>query len=212
MIKIILLTILFILLGVTLLINIADFTVKVSMQDGQMSVRAGIWPVLIQLVPGKERPAKPEKKVPEKKKAPKKKKKNAAAAKAEEKAKQTPGDVKALIGTVLELVKAVLPPVGYIGGGVRFRHLVLHITVSEPDAAQTAIRYGQMNALLHGSLPLAQQMFDLKCDHLGVSYDFLPGRAQMFFSVEVHLRGARVVWGALKMIVRAVPALLKMKK
>ncbi len=211
MIKTILLTLLFILLGIILLINIADFTVKVSMQDGQTTVKAGVWPVLVQIVPGKERPAKSKKEKPAKQKEPRKKKK-AAAEQAQEKAKKTPGDVKALIGTVMELVKAVLPPVGYIVGGVRFRHLVLHITVSESDAAQTAIRYGQINALLHGSFPLAQQVFDLKADHLGVSYDFLPGRSQMFFSVEVHLRGARVIWGALKMIVRAIPALLKMKK
>ncbi len=209
MIKTALLILLYILLGILLLILIADFTVKVSMENGVTAVSVGVWPILIRILPAKpkpeaeKQPAKPKK---GKKSAAKKKK---AVAEAEEKAKKSPGDIKALLEIVLALVKAVLPPVGYILRGLRFRHLTLHIKVGEGDAAQTAIRYGQLNAALYTSLPLAQAVFDLKTDHVGVSYDYLAAGTEMIFSVEVHLRGARVIWGVLKMIGRALPALLR---
>lgn len=210
MIKGILLALLFILLALIILILAADFTVRVSMENGTMKVSAGVWPIFIQIFPAKEKTEKETKETVSKKKKSSRKKKQAVVTGAEEKVKKSPADIKYLIGTVLELIKALLPPVGYIFGGLRFRHLILHISVGENDAAQTAIRYGQLNAILYGSLSLAQQAFDIKTDHLGVSYDFLSGKTQIIFSVEIHLRGARVIWGALKMIGRAIPSLWRM--
>lgn len=208
MIKGILLTILIILLVLILLLLIADFTVRISIKNGVTTVSAGAWPILLQIFPAKEKPEKKAKKTASKKS--KRKKKQTAAANVEEKTKKSPEDIKALIGTVLELVKALLPPAGYVLGGIRFRHLILHISVSEENAAQTAIRYGQLNAALYGALPIAQQAFHIKADHIGVTYDFLSGKTQVLFSVEAHLRGGRIMWGALKMIGRAIPALWKM--
>ena len=93
--------------------------------------------------------------------------------------------------------------------GLKVRRLTLHIRVGGRDAADTAIRYGQVNALLHGSIGAASNLVSLKAKHLGVSYDFLSRETKTYLEADLRLRGARILWGVLSGFARMVGQMLK---
>ena len=184
------------------LICLADFTLRVRYWDGAFTVSAGVWPVTIPVFPGKE---EPEKKTP----PPGHRRRTKAAQKAKKEIEAEPGDLKQDIAALKDLFTAFFPPAVGVVKGLKVRRLTLHIRVGGRDAADTAIRYGQVNALLHGSIGAASNLVSLKAKHLGVSYDFLSRETKTYLEADLRLRGARILWGVLSGFARMVGQMLK---
>lgn len=184
------------------LICLADFTLRVRYWDGAFTVSAGVWPVTIPVFPGKE---EPEKKTP----PPGHRRRTKAAQKAKKEIEAEPGDLKQDIAALKDLFTAFFPPAVGLVKGLKVRRLTLHIRVGGRDAADTAIRYGQVNALLHGSIGAASNLVSLKAKHLGVSYDFLSRETKTYLEADLRLRGARILWGVLSGFARMVGQMLK---
>ena len=182
-------------------ICLADFTLRVRYWDGAFTVSAGVWPVTIPVFPGKE---EPETKPP----PPGHRRRKKAAQKAKKEIEAEPGDLKQDIAVLKELFTAFFPPAWRMVRGLKVRRLTLHIRVGGRDAADTAIRYGQVNALLHGSVGAASNLVSLKAKHLGVSYDFLSRETKIYLEADLRLRGARILWGVLSGFARMVGQML----
>lgn len=182
------------------LIAAADFAVRVRYEKDELSVSIGIWPAMIQVWPHnsqKENKKTPSKKPRKRKTAPKK-----AAKKTDKQLREQPADMAGILETLKDLFIASFPPAAEVFSRLRLRNISLHIHVAEGDAAATAIRYGQLCAILETSSAAAVQIFNMKIRHLGVSYDFLGRRTTVLFSGEVRLRGIHLLIGAGKMAVR----------
>lgn len=189
-------------LAAVLLFCLLDITLRVRYWDGELTVSAGAWPVIIPIFPGKE---KPEKKPP----PPRRQRRKKAAQKAKKEIEASPGDLKKNLAVLKDLLAAFFPSAVGLARGLKIRRLTLHIRVGGRDAAETAVRYGQVNALLYGSAGAVSNLVSLKAKHLGVSYDFLSRETKIYLEADFRLRGARVLWGALSGLGRMVYRMLK---
>ncbi len=190
-----------------MLIAAADFAVRVRYQKGELAVSIGIWPVMIRV--GSSESQKTEQKTPAKKKLKKQRAKpKKAAKKTEKQLHEQPADMGGIMETLKDLFLASFPPAAEALSRLRLRNISLHIHVAEGDAAATAIRYGQLCAILETSSAAAVQVFNMKIRHLGVSYDFVGRRTMVLFSGEVKLRGIHLLIGAVKMAARYLQRIL----
>ena len=201
---------LFILLGALALLLLAAclvsavcFTLRVRFWDGDFSVSAGVWPVVIPVFPFKEGP--PASKKQKARRASRQK----AARKTQKQLQEKPEDLKGTFSTLKELAAAFFPPAGRALRHIRVRNLTVHIRVGGYDAAGTAIRYGEANALLYGSLGALSNLVDVKARHIGVSYDFLARETKVYFETDLRLRGGRILWGALAGLVGYLKIMMK---
>ena len=178
-----------VILLVLLLFSLADFTLRVRYWDGELTLSAGVWPVTVKYFPLNEQE---EEQKPPSKKAKRQKK---AVHKAKKQIEENPGDCGKDLGALKDLMGAFFPPIWRTVRGLKVRRLTLHVRVGGWDAAETAIWYGKVNALLYGSFGAASNLMDIKARHLGVSYDFLSRETKVFLEADLRLRGARVLWG-----------------
>lgn len=137
-------------------------------QDG-LGVLLRVGPVHISVFPVK---SKPKKKTPDKAKKP------------------LGGRVKPL----LQLLSVALDTVKKLFGCLRADKLDLLLTVSCPDPADTAIRYGQANALV-GSLwtPLTD-VLEVEDGHARVELDYERGESVVWLYLSLYLKLWQLLW------------------
>ncbi len=180
------------------LFSIADWTLRFRLENGRFTLRAGAIPFLFTLsLTGKE--DKPQKK--QKKSVSNQKQ---AAKKVQQQAENHPEDTSGLFQTLRDLAGAFLPPAGKMLRHLRFRKIFLFITVSEPDAASTAIRYGELSAALPSSIAAAENLFDLRVSKLGIRYDFLARGTRVFLAGDIRMRGGWILLAAADTLVRFI--------
>ncbi len=110
-------------------------------------------------------------------KTPKKEKK--AETKTEE--EQKPEEKKKLnletVLSILELVKEALSslknPLGWFLRRIDYRDLWLHILVCRSDAHQTALHYGQCQAVVHGAFAVLRNTVDIQIRDIQIKADFV---------------------------------------
>ena len=96
----------------------------------------------------------------EKKKAGDQKKEKKAEPSGEKKKKKFDlGAFFDLLEMILTLVKAAIPPLGYLFRHTKLSPIRVWITVGGEDAAEVAIRVGQVQAVLHGVLATLRNVF-----------------------------------------------------
>ena len=176
----------FVLVGI---LSALDFTVRVRYINGELTLSAGVRPVLIPVFPQKEKPETGKKPSASKKKQARKK----AARKTKEQLDRHPEDLPGTVSAVKELLTAFFPPAARALRHIRVRGLTIHIRVGGPDAAETAIRYGRTNALLYGGLGAFSNAVDIRARHVGVSYDFLARETITRFEADFRLRGGHIL-------------------
>lgn len=78
---------------------------------------------------------------------------------------------------ILELVKQALSslknPLGWFLRKIRYRDIWLNITVCQEDAHQTALRYGQVQAIFHSVFSLLRNCIDIKTTEVQINADFI---------------------------------------
>ncbi len=113
--------------------------------------------------PKEEKEEKPpkEKKAPKEEQQPKKKKKISLD----------------FVLEILELVKQALSslknPLGWFLRRIRYRDIWLNIIVCQEDAHQTALRYGQVQAIFHSVFSLLRNCIDVKTTEVQINADFI---------------------------------------
>jgi len=134
----------------------------------------------------------------------------------QEEKKRTPGDILGLARIGMAALEGVFPPVGKILTGFRVTNLRLYLRVGGPNAAQTAIKYGQLNAYIHGGLCAAKNFVHIGVKDIGIGYDFLGTGITEEFSFKVKLRLGRILGQVFRLIgrviVRVVRAFIKNMK
>ena len=165
--------------------------------DGDFSLDVGILGWRYPVWPQK---AKPEKKAPAKKAAsgkPGRKKRKKAPPPPEKKPEE--GDLKGTVGTVLDLFKALFPPLGKLLKKIRMTRLEAYILVGGEDAAQIATDYGKICAVFYGSYAALQNLMKIKARRVDISCDFLLPKTREDISFTLKLRLGSILWAALCM-------------
>lgn len=104
---------------------------------------------------------------------------------------------------VLELVRSLVPTAwrGLVKKIV-FSVFRLYIKVAASDAAQAAIQFGALNALLYPLVALLGETFTLREKDLRLGVDFTASRYRVYFETEFYLRIWRILITALVMLVK----------
>ena len=199
-----------------------SLVIRVEMDDDGLRARMGIGPFGIQLLPssggddktGQAEQEKSGKKTKKgKKSAGKKKSGRTKAKKSGEKesapAEKKPGDLLGTVRLVLAAAQGALPPLGKILSGFRLTDLRLYISVGGPDAAQTAVRYGQVCAVVHGSLATLRHFMRISVTDLQIGYDYLSGSIRQSFSFRLKLRLGRALGQLLRLAFRVLVRILR---
>ena len=127
----------------------------------------------------------------------------------EEEKKRTPGDILGLVKIGIAALQGIFPPVGKILTGFRITGLKLYLRVGGPNAAQTAIQYGKLNAYVHGGLCAAKNFARIGVKDIGIGYDFLGTGITEEFSFNVKLRLGRILGQVFRMIGRVIVRVIR---
>lgn len=213
--------ILLIVVLILILLLSMSIVIGAEKKSGELSVWLGYGPLRIRLLPSapKEEPAPGEetKKAKSAKKPAKKasrktadqKKSDSAEEKSEEPKKRKPGDIFGVVQLVLEAAKGIFPPVGRILTGFRLTDLKLYIRVGGADAAKAAIQYGQINAIVYGSLCTLKNFMRIGVTDIGIGYDFLNTGITEEFSFKLKLRLGRLLGQLFRMIARVIVRIVR---
>ena len=83
----------------------------------------------------------------------------------------------------------------------RIKHICLYLPVQGDDAADTAIKYGKMQAWLHTGLAVINRMLWLEFDEFRLEPDYMGDRAKTErFSCQVSARLIIIVIAAIKLL------------
>lgn len=165
--------------------------------DGDFSLDVGILGWRYPVWPQEE---KTEEKAPAKKAAsgkPGRKKRKKAPPPPEKKPED--GDLKGTVGTVLDLFKALFPPLGKLLKKIRMTRLEAYILVGGEDAAQIAEDYGKICAVFYSSYAALQNIMKIKARRVDISCDFLLPKTREDISFTLKLRLGSILWAALCM-------------
>jgi len=70
-------------------------------------------------------------------------------------------------------------PLGWFLKSIYYRDVRLYILVAKEDAHQTALRYGQCQAIVHSVLTLLRNCLDIKTTDVRIQADFI-GEKELF--------------------------------
>ena len=138
--------------------------------------------------------------------------KNTKAAKPKQKKAKPPQKKKSaggVIKTLTELLPAVLETVKKLFRQLRADKLELLLTVSCPDPADTAIRYGQANALLASLWYPLTRALDVRDGHAHVDLDYEGGRSSVYLYLSLYLKLWQLLTLALVLGVKALRVVIK---
>ena len=132
-------------------------------------------------------PAKPKEETEDK--SPKEKKKKSKEKTEPKKKKKITLD---FVLEILELVKQALSslrdPLGWFLKKIRYRDLWLDIAVCQEDAHQTALRYGQVQAIFHSVFSLLQSRIDIQTTKIRIKADFIGEEERFSGGIKIKLR------------------------
>lgn len=140
--------------------------------------------------PGKQRPARRPKQPPQQAAAEGKPGAEASAKPAEPKpAKEPPIRLEFTLTTIRALASTAGGLIRRVLRGIRVYDITLRLPVHGQDAADTALRYGRLNALLHTTLAAVSNLMRVECKQLALAADFTDEyKGQETFSCKITTR------------------------
>ena len=113
------------------------------------------------------------------------------AAHATQKSKKRGG----MLGLVLEMLPLLLDTVNLFRKKIRIAPLEILLTIpGTEDPAQSAIRYGQANAVLGGLWPALNEAFDIRDGRAGTRVDFLEEQFRLYIKAGISIRIGQALW------------------
>ncbi len=119
------------------------------------------------------------------------------------------------VGGALAYVQALLPvllqAVGRIREKIRVDKLELQVTVGGEDPADTALRYGQANAVLGALWGTLNAAFDVRDGHASVRIDNVTQEPALYAAASLTLKLGQAVWMGLYFGFKALGTLLSVQ-
>lgn len=140
---------------------------------------------------------------------PVKKNKKPKQKKKETKPPQKKKPMGGVVKTLVELLPAILETVKKLFQQLRADKLELLLTVSCPDPADTAIRYGQANALLASLWHPLTQTLDVQDGHAHVDLDYDSGVSSVYLYLSLYLKVWQLLTLALVLGAKAIRVVVK---
>ena len=179
-----------IILALLLLILLLPLGVDLGNEGGSFHLSAKAGPLLIQILPGKEKAKKPEKD-----EEPKPKKKRSLPFNRDE---------------LLELVRVALRGIGRFGRAWHVDRFLLHYVAAGDDPYATAMTYGKVNAALSSLAPVCSRRFRVKDCSVWTDVDFAADKMSLELGLAMTITlwrifGVinRILFGALKILIRS---------
>lgn len=139
----------------------AAYEDEITLKLQYLFFRIGILPAPPKEEKEEKPPKEKKKKAPKEEQQPKKKKKISLD----------------FVLEILELVKQALSslknPLGWFLRRIHYRDIWLNIIVCQEDAHQTALRYGQVQAIFHSVFSLLRNCIDIKTTEVQINADFI---------------------------------------
>lgn len=193
-----------VLLGLALLLAFLLFVplrVQVLFRQGEVTARLRVLFLNVPLFPtpsGKEKAGRP---------------KPAQGRPETEKKEKSKRNTLEFILDILRLVNDLLPHagrgLGHILRRVTLSRCRVSVTVAQEDAADTALRYGQVNAAFYSVYALLCSTIRVREFRLSVTPDYLGGEEKADADLELRVRPSAVLCGGLIFVFRAGATLLK---
>lgn len=161
-------------LAVLLFLLYMPLTVEVAYRK-ELSLRVQYLFFKVGILPKQEKEDKPKKV----KKAKKKKEEPAEEEKKKPKKKMTLDSLLELLEWVKLALSSAGHPLGWFLKSIYYRDVWLHILVAKEDAHQTALRYGQCQAIVHGVFSLLRNCVDVQTTDVRIQADFI-GEKELF--------------------------------
>lgn len=133
-------------------------------------------------------PAKAKKETEDKPSKEKKEKGKEESDKKQENKKNTLDSALELLELTKQALSSLRNPLGWFLRKIRYRDLWLHITVCQEDAHQTALRYGQVQAMFHSVFSLLRNGIDIHTTDIRINADFIGEEEQFAGGVKVKIR------------------------
>ncbi len=111
-------------------------------------------------------------------------------------------DWKGTFSALLDLLRAGLPPVGFLLRHLHLDHIRLRIVVGGEEPDETAIQYGRLNAAIYGGLATLRNLIHIQVDRLTIAVDFTRPDTQVDFSAMLKVRFGMVVVAAVRLVWR----------
>lgn len=172
-------------LGLILVALLIPVSLWLDYHDEDLTVKVGALGLKYTLLPQKQKPDE----TPKAKSAEKSKKKGKTA----QPSKAEPQDKNALMQLTFDQMVTAVKGLGTMGkrivNGLKVKHIRLYLPVTGEDAADTAIRYGKMQAWLHAGLGVLNRAIWLDFDECRLEADFLAkGEKKSRFSCQISAR------------------------
>ena len=188
---------LLVILAVLVLALVIPVSVWIAYREEQLTVQAGALSLRYTLLPRpkKEKPEKPKK--PKQPQNPKKPRKKAADAPPQDKDKL----LKLTFAQLVLLVRGLGTLGRRIVGGIKIRHIRVHLCVTGKDAADTALQYGKLRAWLHTGIGVLNNALWLEFDQFQIDTDFLAEKQKKpAFSCQISTQLLIMVLAALRFL------------
>ena len=109
------------------------------------------------------------------------------------------GNVKETVQIVWDLIRSVSRPLPFLLKHFRLTNLEVCITVGGEDAAETALTYGKLCAVVHGSLAALKSMMCVRTKRVDIFCDFCGGETWQQIDFKLKIRLGILLWAALRM-------------
>lgn len=164
--------------------------------DGTLTVQVRVWGIPITLLPGDEGDTPPPPAATEKKPS------KASELKRELTRSFREDGVGATLHYLGELGAMASRAVGRLLRSVTVDSLRLEMRISAPDAADTAVRYGQVCAVLYPTLALVERAVRVRRREVRIEPNFLAESSAAFADVRLHIWVYRAAGAAIALLWR----------
>lgn len=173
-------------------------SLRVTYTD-ELRVKARVLGVPVTLFPGREKPPKKEK--PAKKPGKRRTKREEQREKWLDLSRMLKEDgVGATLRTLQELAAILWKAARRVLRAITVRHLWLRLEIGGEDAAQTAIRYGQVCAALYPTVEAIGELVRIRQKELEVTPQFPDGESSVQLDVRLWVTPLRVLWAGLCLV------------
>ena len=128
--------------------------------------------------------------------------------KEKEKAKPQKPDILKLSKLIFSERQGIFDSVKYLFKKAVIKNFKLHVKVGSEDAAETALLYGGVCAVLYPAVAFLETVMTVKKDDIKINPDFENNRSYFFLSADITVR----VFHLLKFAIKVLPTIKKLTK
>ena len=187
-----------VLIGITALFTLilaGPISLKMVFEQGDLTARVRYWGIPIYRIPVKS--GKEEDESADGKDSSKRKKRRAKPKKKSLFAELAEGGMDEFIQVLKRLVAITATGARQLLAAVVVRKLEFALFVASEDAAETAMRYGQVCAVVYPAMSMLCGVMRVRCPRVGVVPDYLAETSAVRLKLKAHIITGRALWAVL---------------